>query len=64
MKLKTKKKSRLEQKEKLISNKEGHSASPIEELKTAYKSKQLRFDSEEIAKAILEDKDIRRGLTK
>lgn len=36
----------------------------LTQLRTSYRTGKLKFDSKEIAKAILEDKDIRQGLTK
>lgn len=36
----------------------------LNELKEAYKSNELKFDSSKVAKAILEDKEVRKGILK
>lgn len=61
MKMRLNKKTKLTQKEKSRCNGENKE---IAQLKAAYKNGSLKFDSKDIAGAILEDKDIRRGLTK
>ena len=61
MKLNKKTKQELKKKlspHSLISKRE------LAQLKTLHKSGTLKFDSKGVAKAILEDKDIRHGLTK
>jgi hypothetical protein len=39
-----------------------HPKRELNGLKEAYKNQKLKFDSNEIAKAILEDKEVRKGL--
>ena len=61
------KKNLYKKKEKSGSNKSDFSLTSkkeIEKLKAAYKKRELNFDPDEIAKAILEDKHFRRGFTK
>lgn len=61
--MKLKKKSKSERKEKVVSTITS-TKKELAELKTSYKNKDLKFDSKEIADAILKDKYFRSGLTK